>query len=145
MTAETTRRRVLAGMASGAVATTAATAIAAIPATVAEPIAWTIADDKFGCFFFCKGDKLLLSPLAEPMRQMGFYVVSVGEGFELRFVLVGDSDDGKPSRRAWAKSEPEDIHAERYDPLGADAPNGHHILWHAPTFGAAAADGGHHG
>ncbi len=116
----------------------------AAPETETEPIAWTIPDDKFSCLFFSKGDKLLLSPVAEPMRQMGFYVVSVGERFELRFILVSESHNGKPSRRAWAKTAPEDM-PERYDPLGADAPKAHRILWHAPTFGAVAADGGRHG
>ena len=118
----------------------------AAPETETEPIAWTIPDDKFSCLFFCKGDELLLSPVTEPMREMGMYAVSTGDGFELLWVMLGAAQDGKPSPRASARGAMGDFdHVEAYDRLAADAPKGHRILWHAPTFGAAAADGGRHG
>lgn len=99
-----------------------------------DPIEWTIADNSFGPWFFFEGDTVILSPTAEPMREIGLYAEPAGDTFRLVFVTVGMWRRDEPTEDAWREYGVRDCRGERFNRLAPDAPRGHRILSHQPRY-----------
>ena len=136
-----TRRAVLTRGAAGVAATTVAVAAPALADHTAAAdggmIRWRISDDVFWRWHLFEGDEMLLSPVAEPMRDAGIWAVPRGDDFRLDLVRVQLEANGEPSGTAFWYWHPGlmTYAAQRFNRFAPDAPLGHRILWHAPAYG----------